>query len=204
MKRTRWFLSVTVMVLAMAMTAALAEPPPLVGFAGQGIGASGAKSNFIVSANCANGGVARLLYINATGGNADNLTTFYGPDGRTAVITNLAASTTQLPVSVTNGWIANDIVVIRHRTNDTYEAAVIVASTNNVLGISAAVTATVFPGDIVYGMELVNTFTHGTSKELSAPSGFFIARRRGPVLLRASGTSVGVTGYQAVSGDYIK
>lgn len=202
--RTSWTTGIWALVMmAATLVTGWAEPPPLVGFAGPGFGVdANGKSNYVASANSANGGVARILYLNTTGGNPDNVTSFYGPTA-TATMANYVGATTSVPVASTNGFASGDVVVIRHRATDTYEMGVLTTFTSATnLTLTANQVTACAVGDVVYKMEAAGSILTGAAKEINAPSGLWIAKRPGPVLLRLGGTSVGVTGFAVVSGDY--
>ena len=76
--------------------------------------------------------------------------TFRVPDGNIAVASG-ANTTTSCPVAATNGFAANDVVIIRHQATDTYERAVLAAfATNNAIVLTAAPGTAMAAGDLIY------------------------------------------------------
>ena len=216
MKNTRygfgglWGVVTAMLVLALMFIvligqAQAAPPPALTGFGAGGSGpGANSISNFVVSANAANGGVAVITYLNVTGGNSDNVTKFYQPSGYATIATN-ANSTVTIPVGIgnTNGFAAGDIVVIRHVATDTYERRVLDTFANNYsLTLTVAPSTALVAGDVIYKMTLSGQIITGTAKEINNPGGLYWGARPGPVLLDVSGTSVALTGIQCVSGYY--
>jgi hypothetical protein len=198
-----------VLMLVAMVGATWAEPPPLVGFAGTGWGVTNGTgtSNFVVSANSVNGGVARILFLQATGGNADNVVTVYEPTGWSQVVPLTAATDTAVPLSNTNGLAATagQFFIVRHRATDTYTfsgASAIAASTNVVLTAKAMSATTA--GDILYKVEAAGRIVVGEASTLNAPAGMWIAKRPGPVALHQTGTTVALKGMTIVAGDYLK
>ena len=76
--------------------------------------------------------------------------TFRVPDGNVAVASG-ANTTTSCPVAATNGFAANDVVIIRHQATDTYERAVLGSfATNNAIVLAANPGTAMAAGDLIY------------------------------------------------------
>ena len=186
-------------MVAFLLTALCASAQVATTFSGSGVYSTGAASNYIVSAR--GSGAPVITYLNCTGGNADNVATFYSVSGLTvATSTN---TTVVIPVNGTNNFASGTVIVIRHLANDTYERRVLTTMTTATeMTTTVAPTTAVAAGDIIYAMTSAGTLPIGTSKEVIASGGCWFGTANMPILIQTSGTTVTNTGVQMCAGYY--
>lgn len=186
-----------------ALCAALVSPVnaqenPLKLFSGVGTATSAVLSTYIVSGN--GEGSPRVQYLNATCDNATNTVRLYNPTNRYVV--NIATNSGQAIIYATNTITGTPILVLRHRSNDSYEYLVTSSVTASNITATANTASAIAAGDIVYVMQLQGNIPVGNAtKELNAQNGaIFNGSRGNPVLITASGASASVI--NAVSGSF--
>ena len=187
----------------LALCAALVSPVnaqenPLALFSGIGTATSATLSTYIVSANGT--GNPRIQYINATCDNATNTMRFYNPTNRYVV--NTATNSGQAIIYASNSITGTPIVVLRHRTDDSYEYGVVSSVTASAITLTGNTAKAIAAGDIVYIMQLQgNILVGNATKEINASNGgIFNGTRGNPILVTSSGASA--TTLNAVSGKY--
>lgn len=144
----------------------------------------------VISANGNNQSAPVLTYLNATSDKAASVVQFY--TAGTPVRADVASSTTNLVVASgdTNGFAANDVVIIRHLATDTYERRILTPNTTATnLNLTVAPTTTVAVGDLIYKATAAGSIPVGNAtKELVGP-GIYAGQRGKPLLLEVDGTS---------------
>lgn len=203
MKFTKYIIGFGLLAVAFGAQAQF-TPRPQVGF---GVGTTNAASTLstaIVSAYSANGGTPRVTYINAMSDGATNKIKFYKVTAQASA--NYTNTTTSLPVTSTNGFGVNDIIIIRHLATDQYEKRTVttfVSSTN--LVTTAAPLETVAIGDIIYRATSTGAgvIAWGAStNSITTSAGIYYGQAGLPLLVEIEGSTVATL--NVVAGDFVK
>lgn len=150
----------------------------------------------IISGYSFNGGTPTVTYISGTSDKAGSVFKFYNVGTNTTA--NFASSSTSIPVQQTNGFAANDIIVIQHAATDTYERRVLAAFTSATnLTTTVAPTVALSVGDKVFDCNTNSAATipvGNATKEVTTASGLggIYAGQPGlPLLIDLDMTSAG-------------
>lgn len=149
-------------------------------------------------------GVPMVTFMDVTSDNATGAITFKTHSNPTLVTTAQGSAGTNI-TCVGTGYASNDVLVVYHRTGNTYERAVVwSASATNINTTVALGTATAV-GDTVYEMTAAGTATVGdANKQLIAAGGLYFGTKGYPLLIELSGDGTNTVNINVVSGQYIK
>jgi hypothetical protein len=157
----------------------------------------------VIGNNSLNGGIPVLTSINATSDKAGSKLQFYRVlKSVQATYTN---STTQIMVQTTNGFLASDVIVIKHLQNDSYEKRILASGGSFSTGatnlvVTVAPGEAVLPGDMIYRCATANAGyiampTNATAVggfSLSLQGNYIYAGQRGlPLLMELDATTTG-------------
>lgn len=146
------------LVLGMVAPALAVDPKQF--FSSGGTAVSTTLSYAVVSAYSANGGTPVVKFLSLDSDKAASKLQFYTVTAPTTA--NYVSTTTSLPVASTNGFVVNDIIVIRHQATDTYERRVITTFTSATnLTVTSAPTVALAVGDMVYDATAAGFITYG-------------------------------------------
>lgn len=167
------------------------DVPNLIGYSAITTNGASALSWAFISARGKDAGAPALTFVSATTDKVGAKIQCYKVTATTfATITN---TTTAIPVAQTNGFAQNDIIIIRHLLDDSYEKRTLGAFvTNNALAVSAAPLGTVKTNDVIYRVTTTGAPTWPTGGALTNSwSGPALAVGQGgyPLLVEVDGTS---------------
>lgn len=181
-------LALLTMLAFTSIPTAQAAPEELSVWSGGGTDVSTTLCYTVVSANSKNNGQPVVTYLNATSDKAASVLTFYTAGTPTSC--NYTNTTVSIPVNSTNGFAANDVIVIWHKLTDTYERRIVdtfTSATN--ITVTVASTAATVPGDQIYKATAAGTIPVGNAtKELNG-TGIYSGQRGKPLLIDLDGTS---------------
>lgn len=183
------FKRVGLLMVGMAVMALASLKAEAATFAGTGTDIGATNCYFIASANYP--GVPRINYLNATSDKAASVVTFWTP-GAPVKITATGASGQAVVTAVgTGNFAANDRVVVRHLTADTYQMMTVSSVTSTNVTMVQNLDAAVASGDLIYKMTANGTIAVGNAtKEINAAGGGIYNGREGrPLLLDLDGTA---------------
>lgn len=183
-------LSLIGVVLASLALSAYSQNAGLTGVSIGGTVVSGALNYAVISAYSATGLPAKVTHIDGTSDLATSKFLFYSVPAYCG-ITNTNTTVT-IPVNQTNGFAANDIVVLRHVATDTYERRVITSLVSNSIVLTVAPTVAVRNGDIMYTCRtngFIPRSNSSTNTVVDSPTGFYTAQPNLPLLIDLDGTS---------------
>lgn len=173
-------------------------------FGGTGT-AQGTTNNFFVAGNyTVTPSTPIVRYINVSSDLATSKIRFYALTNPVTILNPTNSGTTNFVCSSTNGFAANNFVVIKHVLTDTYERLplFLVQNTNQLVVKFPPVTQCT-AGDILWYANPTGSIAVGaTSNSVPTGAGSFIyAGQYGrPLLIEIDGTSTATI--NAVSGDY--
>lgn len=135
----------------------------------------------VISANGKNSGAPLVTGISGKSASATAKIQFYNITNSTAA--NFVSTTTSVPVVSTNGFSINDIIVIRHLYDDTYERRVVTTFTSATnLTVTAAPTVALAVGDIVYKALTSGTLVWGAATNTIQGPGIWAGQGGKPLL----------------------
>lgn len=185
MKTLKKFAGIFALMMVMAATASA----QLSVWAGGGTDVSTNLCYTVVSAASKNNGQPVVTYLNATSDKSASVVQFYDITNA-PTSANYVNSTVTLPVTRTNGFASGDIIVIQHKSNDTYERRVLTASTGATnLVVTVAPTQAVAVGDQIYRCVAAGYIPCGNTTLSLTGEGIYSGRRSSPLLLEVDGTS---------------
>jgi len=184
-------------LFAMPLSAADAIPA----FAGGGTDVGTNLCYAVVSANGKDQGTPVVTFLSATSDLSSSAVTFYSAG--TPTYANYVSTTTSCPVASTNGFAANDVIIIRHVAADTYERRIVdtfTSATN--LTVTVAPTTALAVGDLVYKATAGGTIPVGNTTLTLNGAGIYAGQKGKPLLLEVNGTSA--CQVNAVAATYVK
>ena len=150
-------------------------------------------------------GAPLVTYFNVTSDKAASVVQFYKLTAR--AVCNYASATTSFPVNATNGFVAADVVIVRHitATTDSYEKLVLAAftsSTNLTMTTTPITTASI--GDIIYDVTKVGSskIPCGNATLTANGPGIFLGDTQAPLLAEIDSTAAG--NFNAICVTYVK
>lgn len=196
---------ITIITLLLALPSLAEVIPPIlpanVGFSVQATNNSSIRAWAIVTARSANNGSPAVQYINA--GSASNNVSFrfYKVEGAQTTV-NYTNASTVVPITATNGFQANDVVIIRSLALDQYQRnTVVLGSTNLTLG--ATPSFVIAPGDIIYRVVSAATIQWGVSTNSLGPApNIYIGQKGYPLLMEIEGNTPSAS-INVVSGVFL-
>jgi hypothetical protein len=183
-----------------AVSIAVAQSLTAFGTAGTDIGNT--LNYAVISAHGQNQAAPLVKFVSVTSDKTAAVLTFYTVGAPVQSISG-NTSISNLVVASTNGFLENDIVVIRHIASDTYERRVVhaVSSSTN-LTIKSPLTAATVAGDLVYKATAAGTIPVGNATVTLSGAGIWAGQRGRPLLLEVDGTSA--CHINAVGGIYVE
>lgn len=185
-------------IAGLAITAALTVPNQAAAQAvakvydsRQGIKVGTTLCYSINSALSANQGTPLLTYISATSDKAGSALQFYNVTTNTDC--NFVSTTTSIPVRSTNGIAVNDIIVLRHAIDDTYERRIVTTFTSATnLTVTVAPTVAMAVGDFVYRCATNGAYIpvgNATVQIIGTVAGIYAGQPNMPLLIDLDATS---------------
>lgn len=141
------------------------------------------------------GGAPVITYISGTSDKAGSILKFYNTGTNSSA--NFVSTTTSVPVTATNGFGINDIIVIQHVATDTYERRILTTFTSATnLTVTVAPTVALAVGDRVFDCNTNSAATipvgNATKEVVTAGIGGVYAGQPGqPLLIDLDLTSAG-------------
>lgn len=174
----------TVAVLASA-TVALAQPATLPTFALTSTDIGATNSYAIIGANHA--GVAEIDYLNATSDKASQVLFYTAGTGILAQYATNASQATHY-FAGTGNFAANDKVILRHVSTDTYERLVVSSVAAGTVTFTANPSAATAKGDVLYKMT-AGAYIPVATTTISVVGTSYRGQEGKPVYMEIEGTS---------------
>lgn len=200
------FLKLALAILIAAPVASFAQA-----FSGNGTAISTTLS-YYVSPVTAGSGIPVVNYVDASLAGADtNSTTacirFYRPNAAARVPSGASASGASTITGSTNGLAANDVLVVRFKSNETYQRVTVNALSGSTITLNETLSAALTTSDEVYLMtlsgKLGNKFhqPYGKITEQAGGAPIFTGKAGRPLLVEAFGAATPVL--NVVAGTYL-
>lgn len=192
------------LLLAAAFNTNAALPDPQSGF---GLGTTNpatALSYVVVPARSANNGAPAVTFLNAGSAAATAKVQFY--QNTTLVSAKYATNATVLlHVERTNGFASGDVIIIRHKADETYEKRILTTMTTATnLTTTVAPVGAVVPGDIIYRAQAAGagSIQWGAITNSLSGSYIYVGQKGQPLLAEINGTSTDGL-INAIGGIYL-
>ena len=162
---------------------------PKLGFADVGTAIGTTNSHYVITAN--GRGRPVVSYISATSDKAGSFVEFWkASSGAQTIVTATNASQAVVWVPDGSKFAANDTVVIRHITADSYERKVVSSQTSTNITLGSNLGTAIIAGDVIYKMTQSGKIPVGAAtKEVTTTLGAYHAPAGLPVLVQLDGTS---------------
>jgi hypothetical protein len=193
------FVAAVAVSLAPSAQAAVSAPNAVTSFSQTSTDIGVTNSWAIISANGV--GTPRVEYVSVTSDKAGSQLLFYTPSA--GVQLTLATNASQAVVwAVGTSFTANDKVVLRHVTTDTYERLVVSSSTSTNVTFTGNLGTAVVAGDLIYKMTTGAAIPVGnaTVSIVSTGGAFYNGNEGLPIYVEIDGTAA--SQINLISGSY--
>jgi hypothetical protein len=173
--------------LLLAVTA-VANAQTRENFANTGTAIGSTNSHYVIPVS--NLGKPIVTYLNGTSDKAGSVLQFWKAQSGAQTLT-IATNASQAIVYVPSGssFAANDVVVIQHKTSDSYERRIVSAQTSTNITLTVNLTSAIVAGDQIYKMTQAGSIPVGNATKEITTVGVYNAPPGLPVLVDLDGTS---------------
>lgn len=144
-------------------------------------------SSGILSSRGNTGNAPTVTYVSATSDKSTSKILFYNVATSTGITG--ANTTTSIPVTATNGFAANDILIIEHQTTDTYERRIVSSVTATAVVVTVAPTTATVSGDVLHDCTTASSIPVGAATVSAIGNGIYVGQAKKPLLVEVDGTS---------------
>jgi hypothetical protein len=173
-------------------------------FSGAGTAQSTTNAFYVAGNYTLTKGTPTVRYLNVSSDLANSVVQFYVVSNQVSVVNGTNAGTTNFVCSATNGFVAGDILLIKHTSSDTYERLPCFAVQNtNQIVVKYPPISQVNNGDTIWRAKPAGAIAIGAaSNTVPTGAGMFIyaGQYDKPLLIEINGTSTATI--NAVSGDF--